>query len=140
MRKWTLSDPPFSISPIHTTKQIMKAGFIWTNAWRSHTRMVPSNFHFHFLHCKEAKWTNGIVFGKGYGFLQPEIASMDLVLNEKSQKSLGLGYTETCGTIRCHLKHFWYLPLANRKKEGKSSNGRHETYFKWHLMAPYISV
>ena len=26
------------------------------------------------------------------------------------------------------------------KKEGKSSNGRHETYFKWHLIARHISL
>ena len=25
--------------------------------------------------------------------------------------SFGLVYTETCGTIRCHLKHFWCFPL-----------------------------
>ena len=27
------------------------------------------------------------------------------------KRVLGLGYTETCGAIRCHLKHVWCLPL-----------------------------
>ena len=26
------------------------------------------------------------------------------------------------------------------EKEGKGSNGRHETYFKWNLMAPHVAM
>ena len=29
----------------------------------------------------------------------------------KSKSCLGLGYTEACGTIRCHLKNFWCFLL-----------------------------
>ena len=39
-------------------------------------------------------------------------------------------YIETYGAIRCHLKQVSCPPLANGKKEGKSSNEGHETYFK----------
>ena len=34
------------------------------------------------------------------------------------------------GGIRCYLKCVSCHPLANRKKEGMSSNGKHETCFK----------
>ena len=35
------------------------------------------------------------------------------------------------------FRAFHWLP---EKKEGRRSNGRHETYFKWYLMAPHISM
>ena len=31
----------------------------------------------------------------------------------KSKSCLGLGYTEACGTIRCHLKNFWCFLLEH---------------------------
>ena len=34
-----------------------------------------------------------------------------------------------------HVSHW-----QTEKKEGRSFNGSHETYFKWHLMVPHVSM
>ena len=43
---------------------------------------------------------------------------------------LGLGYTETRGAIRCHLKEVSCLPLERFPSFFLSASGRHETCFK----------
>ena len=50
----------------------------------------------------------------------------------------GVGYIETCVAIRYHLKWVSCLLLANRKKGRKEFQW--EACFKWHLMAPHISI
>ena len=49
---------------------------------------------------------------------------------------LGLGYTETGGAIRCHLKHFWCFPLELFPSFFTLVNGKHKKCFRWHLMPP----
>ena len=55
----------------------------------------------------------------------------------KSKSCLGLGYTEACGTIRCHLKIFWCFLLENFPSfffcQPIGSNKR---CFKWHIKSP----
>ena len=77
-----------------------------------------------------------LIFIKASSYIKRRIPTIQFWVFFKFRASLGLGYIVTCGAIKCHLKYVSCLPLA--KKVGKSSNGRHETYFKWHLMAPHV--
>ena len=61
-------------------------------------------------------------------------------LYHRHERTLAPGYTATCGATRYHLIEIYASHWLTDKKEGKSSNGRHETYFKGLLIAPQVLV